>query len=115
MLLAELLKALVIALEALQELSMGLKILLVFEGLPDETIQSMMRTLIFWKNFTYLGCVVQNNGGSLQEVLWIGLADCKKKERKKDLLSMSIWHCQCLCRTKIQIFKALVHPVLQSN
>ena len=60
-------------------------------------------------SFTYLGSVVQNNGGSRHEVLRrIGLA-----QGVMDSLNLSIWCCRCLFgKTKIWIFKSLVLLVL---
>ncbi len=61
------------------------------------------------ENFTYLGSVVQNDGGSHQEVLRrIGLA-----HGVMDSLNQSIWRYRYLCRrTKIWILKLLVLLVL---
>ena len=50
----------------------------VFGGLLGETVQSIHECgedIDILDDFTYLGSVVYNNGGSRQEVLqWIGLA-----------------------------------------
>ena len=117
---AESLEVLVMALEALHEETkpLGLQVswpktkVQVFGGLLDETVQSVHacgEDVEISENFTYLGSVVHNNGGSRQEVLRrIGLA-----HGVMDSLSTSIWRCRYLCRrTKIRIFKSLVVPVL---
>ena len=85
----------------------------VFGDVLDETVQSVHvcgEDIKILKNFTYLGSVVQNDGGSSQEVTrWIGLAH----HGVMDSLNTSIWRCRYLCRrTKIRIFKSLVIPVL---
>ena len=108
------------ALEALHEETkpLGLQIswpktkVQVFGDLLDETVQSIHacgEDIDILQIFTYLGSVVHNNGGSRQEVLrWIGLA-----HGVMDSVSTSIWRCRYLCRrTKIQISKSLVIPVL---
>ncbi len=61
------------------------------------------------EDFTYLGSVVQNSGGSGHEVFrQIGLAHAVM-----NALDTSIWHCRYLCsRTKIRIFWSLVLSVL---
>ncbi len=61
------------------------------------------------EDFTYLGNVVQNSGGSGHEVFRrIGLAHAVMNS-----LDTSIWRCHYLCRrTKIRIFRSLVFPVL---
>ena len=117
---AESLEVLVMALEVLHEEAkpLGLKVswpktkVQDFGGLLDDTVQSVLacgEDVEISENFTYLGSVVHNNGGSRQEVLRrIGLA-----HGVMDSLSTSIWRCRYLCRqTKIRIFKSLVIPVL---
>ena len=114
---AESLEVLVMALEALHEAvkPLGLKVSWakkLFGGALDETLQSVHacgEDFEILKNLTYLGSVVYNDGGSSQEVTRrIGLA-----HGVMDSLNTSIWRCRCLCRrTKIQIFKSLVIPVL---
>ena len=84
----------------------------MFGGVLDETVQSVHacgEDSEILKNFTYLGSVVHNDGGSSQEITQrIGLAHVVM-----DSLNMSIWHCRYLCRqTNIRIFKSLVIPVL---
>ena len=84
----------------------------VFGGVLKETVQSLHvcgEDIEILKNFTYLGSVVHNDGGSSQEVSRrIGLA-----HGVMDSLNTSIWRCRYLCRqTKIRIFKSLVIPVL---
>ncbi len=61
------------------------------------------------EDFTYLGSVVQNSGGSDHEVFRrIGLAHAVMNS-----LDTSIWRCRYLSRrTKIRIFTSLVLPVL---
>ncbi|KAG0730377.1 Alpha-ketoglutarate-dependent dioxygenase alkB 7, mitochondrial [Chionoecetes opilio] len=117
---AESLQVLVMALEALHEEAkpFGLEVswfktkVQVFGGLLYETVQSVhtcSEDIEILESFTYLGSAVHNDGGSRQEVLRrIGIA-----HGVMDLLNMSIWRCRYLCRrTKIQIFKLLVIPVL---
>ncbi|XP_045129087.1 uncharacterized protein LOC123514896 [Portunus trituberculatus] len=77
----------------------------------DETIQSVNacdEDIEISENFTYLGSVLCNDGGTSQEVVrQIGLT-----HSIMDSLNISIWRCRYLCRrTKIQIFKSLVIPV----
>ena len=100
---AESLEVLVMALETLQETvkPLGLQVswsktkFQVFEGLLDETVQSIHvcdENIDILDSFTYLGSVVHNNSGSRQEVLrWIGLA-----HGVMDSLSTSIWRCRYL-------------------
>ena len=61
------------------------------------------------ENFTYLGSVVHNDGGSTKEVLlWSGLA-----LGVMALLNTSIRRCRYQCKwTKIWIFKSVVIPVI---
>ena len=85
------------ALEALHEevKPLGLKVswvktkVQVFGGILDKTVQSVhacAEDIEILKNFTYLGSVVHNDGGSSQEVTrWIGLA-----HDVMDLLNTSI-------------------------
>ena len=95
---------------------MGLKVswgktkMQVFGGVLDERVQCVYecgKDIEILKNFTHRGSVVHNDGGSSLEVtrrigLGHGVMD-----------SLNIWRCRCLCRrTKIQIFKSLVIPVL---
>ena len=117
---AESLEILELALGVLHEEAkpLGLKVswpktkVQVFGGLLDESVESVRacgEDIEISENFTYLGSVVHNNGGSRQEVLRrIGLA-----HGVMDSLNKSIWRCRYLCRrTKIRIFKSLVIPVL---
>ena len=109
---AESLEVLVMALEALHEEVKPLRFKVswaktkvqVFGGVLDETVQSVHvcdEDIEILKNFTYLGSVVHNDGGSNQEVTQrIGLA-----HGVTYLLNTSIWSCRYLCRqTKILIF-----------
>ena len=123
--LAESLKVLVMALEALHEEEVkpsGLKVscaktkVQVFGGVLDETVLQSVHAcgenIEILKSFTYLGSVViHNDGGSSQEVTRrIG----QLAHGVMDSLNTSIWRCcRNLCRrTKIRIFKSLVIPVL---
>ena len=118
--LAESLEVLMLALEALHDDAkpLGLQVswpktkVQVFVGLLDETVQSVRvcgEDIDISENFTYLGSVVHNNGGSRHEVLRrIGIA-----HGVMDSLNSSIWRCRYLCRrTKIRLCKTLVLPVL---
>ncbi|XP_070000270.1 uncharacterized protein [Penaeus vannamei] len=61
------------------------------------------------ESFTYLDSVVHNSGLSDQEVSrWIGLVTGVMNS-----LNKSFWRCRYLCRrTKLQVFKALIMPIL---
>lgn len=69
-------------------------------GFLDDTVQSVHacgEDVKVTKSFTHLSRVVHNDGGSYQEVTWIGLA-----HSVIDSLNTSIWHCRYLCRwTKV--------------
>ncbi|KAG0717153.1 hypothetical protein GWK47_055077 [Chionoecetes opilio] len=94
---AESLEVLVMALEALHEEAklLGLEVsglktkVQVFEGLIDETVQSVHacgEDIEISESFTYLGSAVQNDGGSRQEVLQrIGIAHGLEAEDNEDI------------------------------
>ena len=107
---SESLEVLVMALEALHEevKPLGLKVscakpkVQVFGGVLDETVQSVNacgEDIRILENFTYLGSVMHNDGGSSQGVTRrIGLV-----HGVMDSLNTSIWRCRYLCiRTKIR-------------
>ena len=78
--------------------------------MKQQSVQVCGEDIEILKNFTYLGSVVHNDGGSSQEVIQqIGLA-----HGIMDLFNTrNIQHCQYLCRqTKIWIFKLWVIPIL---
>lgn len=118
--LAETLEVLEIALEALHEEAkpLGLSVnwtktkVQEFGNLLDVDVQSVHvcgENIEILDSFTYLGSVVQSDGGSDREVTRrLGLA-----YGVMDSLNRSIWRCRYLTRrTKIRLFRALVIPVL---
>ena len=76
---------------------------------PVHSVRACGEDIEVTESFTYLGSVVHNSGLSDQEVSRrIGLA-----AGVMNSLNKSIWRCLYLCiRTKLQVFIALVMPVL---
>ena len=116
----ESLEVLLMALEALHEevKPLGLQVswaktkVQAFGGVLDETVQSVHargEDIEIFRNFTYFGSVMHNDGGSSQE----GTRRITPAHGVMDSINTRNLLCRYLCRrTKIRIFKSLMIPVL---